>query len=351
MSNLELSSDQIAEKRRKLDDLDFRDFNACLRFGTASDRYAGWIGQIYKKDWGSNSRRRKLGGKVFDEITLPIECTEEYFEHFDVVELDFTFYRPLVDHLGKATPNYRVLDSYAAFAPDQARFLLKAPRSFFARKLRRTKDKKTYFEDNESFLDVDQYIDQFLRPAISILGDRLAGIIFQQEYQRQKDGPDSQQMIAEFDSFFSELNDGPQNHIELRSSHLLSPEYASWLDQMGVGFVYSHWTWLPSIKDQWLASGEKFTAANNEAVIRLLTPRKIRYADAYALCHPFDRPVPELVNSKGTNQMVDETTALAFKALQQAGVLNVIVNNRAYGNGPELAKRLGQRIMDFAGDS
>lgn len=291
-----------------------------------------------------------MGANIFEEVVLPIESTQEYFEHFDVVELDFTFYRPLVDPSGKATPNYFVLDSYAAHAPDNAKFLLKAPRTFFARKLRRSKDKKAYFVDNESFLDHEQYTSQFLKPAISILGDRLAGIIFQQEYQRKSDGPSAEQMIAELDEFFSGIDDSIQNHIELRSPHLLTADYADWLGESGIGFVYSHWTWLPSIKEQWLRSGESFTAKNNEAVIRLLTPRKIKYADAYALCHPFDKAVPELVNSSGTQQMVDETVALAFKAIQQAGVLNVIVNNRAYGNGPELAKRLGQRIMDFVGD-
>jgi len=333
-----------------LEKLDFRDLHPNTRFGTASDRYAGWIGQIYSRDWGNSSRKRKMGSNVFEEVVLPIESTEEYFEHFDIVELDFTFYRPLVDASGKATPNYFVLDSYAAHAPKSAKFLLKAPRSFFARKLRRSKDKKAYYIDNESFLDSEQYVDQFLKPALSILGDRLTGIIFQQEYQRKSDGPSAEQMISELETFFSGIDETPQNHIELRSPHLLTPAYAEWLEDRGIGFVYSHWTWLPSIKEQWLKSGERFTAKNNEAVIRLLTPRKIKYADAYALCHPFDKAVPELVNSAGTQQMVDETTALAFKALQQAGVLNVIVNNRAYGNGPELAKRLGQRIMDFVGD-
>jgi len=335
---------------KKLDDFDFRDFHPNLRFGTASDRYAGWIGQIYNRDWGNSKRKRRLGGKVFDEVTLPVASTEEYFEHFDIVEIDFTFYRPLVDHLGKATPNFFVLDNYAKHAPDHAKFLLKAPRDFFARKLRRSKDKKVYFIDNESFLDGDQYIEQFLKPAESILGDRLAGIIFQQEYQRQKGGPSVDQMLAEFDPFFERIAEGPQSHIELRSAHLMTEEYSDWLHQSGVGYVYSHWTWLPSIKDQWLKSGQKFSAANGEAVIRLLTPRKVKYADAYATCFPFDKAVPEIADSAGAHQMVDETVALAFKAIQQAGVLNVIVNNRAYGNGPELAKRLGQRIMDFVGE-
>ena len=36
-----------AEARTLIEDFKFRDLSPAVRFGTASDRYAGWIGQIY----------------------------------------------------------------------------------------------------------------------------------------------------------------------------------------------------------------------------------------------------------------------------------------------------------------
>ena len=77
--------------------------------GTASDRYAGWLGQIYSHDryQGRITKRTKImAGKSFTEEVLPVDSVEEYFEHFPVLEIDFTFYRPLLDQNGQPTQNY-----------------------------------------------------------------------------------------------------------------------------------------------------------------------------------------------------------------------------------------------------
>ena len=80
--------------------------------GTASDRYAGWIGQIYFQERyaGRITKRTKIiAGKSFIEGVLPVDSMEEYFDHFPILEIDFTFYRPLLDQYGKPTQNYQVL--------------------------------------------------------------------------------------------------------------------------------------------------------------------------------------------------------------------------------------------------
>jgi len=73
---------------------DFRGVHPGVEFGTASDRYAGWMGQIYtpgRYEGRITSRRKKLGPRTYEEKVLPVECVEEYFRHFGVLELDFTF--------------------------------------------------------------------------------------------------------------------------------------------------------------------------------------------------------------------------------------------------------------------
>ena len=82
--------------------------------------------------------------------------------------------------------------------------------------------------------------------------------------------------------------------------------------------------------------------------IRLLTPRKMPYADAYAAAYPFDKPVPELADSAQGRQMVNEVTALSYKAIEQGTTLNIISNNRAFGNSPALAQAISYRFLDFA---
>lgn len=342
----QLKPPSVEERRNALDQYRFRTLHPNVKFGTASDRYAGWIGQIYSEKWSQQikKRSRRLQGKKYEEQQVPIASVEEYFEHFSVLELDFPFYRPMRDAEGEPTSTFFTLEKYVQHAPDDAAFLIKAPQQFTARKLRRSKA----FVDNPSFLDVQLYIQQFHEPVREILEDRLAGIVFQQEYQRVNESPTPEENVSELDSFFSRLPQDVQIHLELRSEHLLKPVYFDWLEESGLGFVFSHWTWLPAIRQQWKMCGGRFTARDDTAVTRLLTPLDTKYAEAYDMAYPFDTAVPELSETPQARRMIDDVTALAYQALQQHKTLMVIANNRAYGNSPALAQAVGHRFLDFA---
>ena len=327
----------------------FHDVHPHVRFGTASDRYAGWLGQIYPEDKYAGrikSRKRKLGKETFEERTLPIESVQDYFEHFSVLELDFTFYRALHNPDGTPSNNLFVLQQYADFAPDAAVFLLKVPQQFFARKLRRSRGGQVSYEDNPDFLNAEAYVAQFHEPALAVLGDRLAGFLFEQEYQRRSESPDPMDNIAELDAFFSALPRDVQPHLELRSEQFLVPPYFDWLADRGLGFVFSHWTWLPPLRKQWRLCGERFTAANGQVVARLLTPTGTKYADAYAAAYPFDKPVPAIAETQQARNMVLDVTALVYQAESQNALLNVIANNRAWGNSPALAQAISYRVLE-----
>ncbi len=333
-----------AERRRAAEAYDFRPAHPHLRVGTASDRYAGWIGQIYPEGTSVSTRKRTLGGKPFEEGKVPVESVRDYFEHFSVLEIDFTFYRPLLEDDGEpASSSFFPLQKYAEHAPSDAVFLLKAPQQFFARTLRRGSG----FEANADFLDAEGYVRRFHEPAQKLLGERLGGVLFQQEYQRVGSSPGSEENVEALDEFFRQLPEGgPQAHLELRSEHLLTEGYFDWLARRGLGFVFSHWTWLPPIREQWRRCGERFTAADGQAIARLLTPRNMKYADAYAEAHPFDKPVPALSETPEARDMVLDATALVFQAEAQNAMLNLICNNRAWGNAPDLARAAVGRVLD-----
>jgi len=334
----------LHERRAAADRFAFRGLHSHARFGTASDRYAGWLGQIYPEATYADqvtSRKRKLGGQTFEERKVPIASVRDYFEHFGVLELDFTFYRPLRED-GEPSSNYFVVSDYLEHAPDDAAFLLKAPQQFFARSLRRGGE----FVDNPDYLDAEGYVETFHEPAVNLLGDQLAGIIFQQEYCRVADSPRPEANVDQLDDFFGALPNDAQFHVELRSEHLLRGGYFDWLDARGLGHVFSHWTWLPPIREQWAMCGERFTAANDEAVTRLLTPRDTKYAEAYAMAHPFDEPTAEITETRQARDMVLDATALTYRAQDQNVLLNVIANNRAWGNAPDLARTIAHRILD-----
>lgn len=344
-----MSDYSIPARREAVAAYGFHDVHPHVRFGTASDRYAGWLGQIYPEDRYASrvqTRAKRLGRDTFEERTLPIDSVCDYFNHFGVLELDFTFYRPLLDPDGTPSPNFFVLQQYAEHAPEDAVFLLKAPQPYFARTLRRSRGGQVSYEDNPDFLNADAYTRQFHEPAAELLGDRLAGIIFEQEYQRVAESPSPEENVAELDGFFRAVPHDVQAHLELRSEHLLAPPYFAWLADRGLGHVFSHWTWLPAIRNQWRLCGERFTAANGEVVARLLTPLGVRYAQAYATAHPFDRAVPEIAETAQARDMVLDAVALVYRAEAQNALLNLIANNRAWGNAPALAQAISYRVLD-----
>jgi len=68
---------------------------------------------------------------------LPVESVAEYFEHFPLLEIDYTFYRPLLERDGKPTQNFHVLKKYRQYMKDEDIVLIKVPQVVIARKLRR----------------------------------------------------------------------------------------------------------------------------------------------------------------------------------------------------------------------
>lgn len=339
----------LPEKRAALERYDFRSLHPGLKMGTATDRYGGWLGKIYSERWKDqvSTKKRTLRGKSYEERQLPVASVAEYFAHFSVLELDFTFYRPLLDEEGQPTSSLYALERYARHAPAYAQFLVKAPQAYTARKVRRSGE----FTANSSFLALDPYRSRFLDPLVDLLGERLAGVIFQQEYQRVAESPSPEENVERLDAFFAELPSRPGTHLELRSDHLLTPAYYDWLAERGLGYVFSHWTWLPRLKEQWERCGGRFTGEDDAVVARLLTPRNVRYAEAYDLAYPFEEPVPELAETDQAQAMIDDTTALAYRAIEHHRTLMIAANNRAYGCAPDLARAIGARFLDFADSS
>ena len=117
-----------------LDNFMFRDIHPTIKTGTASDRYVGWIGQIYTGGKYKLSTRTQKVKKSFKEETLPVESVIEYFQHFSVLEIDFTFYRPLLNKEQKPTSNYAIVQSYQKYLKNGDRLILKVPQAVFAQK-------------------------------------------------------------------------------------------------------------------------------------------------------------------------------------------------------------------------
>ena len=327
-----------------LDRFQFRGIHPKISIGTASDRYAGWLGQIYTKERyrdRTSHRRNTVGGKSFLEEVLAVDSVEEYFEHFRVLEIDYTFYSPLLDKNRKPTQNYHVLRRYRRYLKDRDHLMLKIPQLISAHKLRRG---GKYLE-NEDYLNPEIFINQFYEPAVKLLGPTLSGFIFEQDYQRRQDRAPVTQMAEALDAFFESIPKDNRYHIELRTESYLSNQVFHVLEKHGVGQVLSHWTWLPPLRKQFAKTGSRFFNSGRQCVVRLMTPIGMRYEAAYAKAYPFDKLVEGMLQP----EMVEQTAALMWTGIKENVQMNVMINNRAGGNAPIIARRITERYIETYG--
>jgi uncharacterized protein YecE (DUF72 family) len=307
----------------------FRNFHPNVFMGTASDRYAGWMGQIYSKDLYPGkvtSRTKKVGGSAFKEDVLPVESVEEYFQHFSILELDFTFYQMLLNEGLKPTGGYQVLKRYQSYLREGDHLFLKAPQKIFARRLW----EGGKFRENPDYLNAEVFLNRFYEPAKQLLGDSLKGFIFEQEYQPKKERMSSQDHAEGLEGFFRKIPKEEKYHIETRTGALLTKAYFDILEKYGVGQVLSHWTWLPPLSQQYKKGSAKFLNKGHQAILRLITPLRMRYDETYQKAHPFDKMIEGMMS----HQMIGDAVEIMYEAIDQGVGINVIINNRAGGNAP-----------------
>jgi uncharacterized protein YecE (DUF72 family) len=317
----------------------FRELHRNLLIGTASDRYAGWIGQIYSEgryEKGITRRSHKVGDKTFNEETLPVESVTEYFEHFPLLEIDYTFYRPLLESSGNPTQNFHVLKNYRQHMKDGDFVLLKAPQMVIARKLRRG----SAFVENENYLKADIFTKQFYKLAVEILGPCLNGIIFEQKYHPKNDRFPPAKLAQDLDEFFSNIPKDTRYHIELRTEAYLVDPVFEVLKKHGVGLVFSHWTWLPPLRKQFAKAKMEFFNSGKQAVIRLITPLRMSYEESYAKAFPFDK----MINGMLDLEMIEDTVKIVNEAIKDKIQVNLIINNRAGDNAPLIAQKIADRL-------
>lgn len=327
---------------RRIAQFQFRDLGPNILLGTARDRYAGWIGQIYTKERyeGRISRRiKKIGGKSFVEKTLPVESVEEYYEHFPVLEIDYTFYSPLLTEDGKPTQTFYTLKKYRQYMRQNDRVVLKVPRAISAQKIYLGGK----YVENKTYLNTEFFRKRFYEPAIEILGSILSGMIFEQEYQRKQDRVPVKIMAEDLNRFFEAIPEDSRYHIELRTEAYLSYPVFKALEKNGVGQVLSHWTWLPPLRKQLTKAGNRIFNSGRQRIIRLMTPIGMRYAAAYAKAHPFDKLVEGMLQS----EMVSEVADFMRDAAENGIETNILINNRAGGNSPIIAQKVAE---EFFGD-
>ncbi|MEW5702138.1 MAG: DUF72 domain-containing protein [Candidatus Zixiibacteriota bacterium] len=319
-------------------DYSFRNLAPGVHFATASDRYAAWIGQIYSgdRDYKITRTPKTVKGESFVEEKLPVRSVIEYYEHYSALELDFTFYAFLLDSEGKPTRNHAPLVEYAKWLPLDAQVILKVPEGICAKRIWRSEGGKRVLADNPDYLNARKFVDQFYRPAISILGDRIAAFSFEKGYQRKESCPSPEENIDDLGVFFTSIPGDERYHIEERTDRLKTEDYFVFLHEQGIGNIFSHWTWLPDLRTQWAQVGG-FTSPVL-SITRLLTPLRMGYEESYARYHPFDRLKDEF------DAMYRDAAFLIREGISIHLPTITVVNNRAGGNANEISRRVKDEL-------
>jgi len=73
----------------------------------------------------------------------------------------------------------------------------------------------------------------------------------------------------------------------------------------------------------------------------LMTPIGMRYEEAYLKAFPFDKMVEGMMSPR----MPEETAEIMLEALKQDVQADVIINNRAGGNAPLIARKVAERFL------
>ena len=142
---------------------DFRSVHPGIAFGTASDRYAGWLGQIYsapRYEGRITTRKKKIGKIPFAESVLPVDSVSEYFDHFSILEIDFTYYSLVQNPDSSPSRSYFALEKYIHHLRPADQLYIKVPQAVCARKLWRSGK----FTDNPNFLNTEIFTDRFYSP-------------------------------------------------------------------------------------------------------------------------------------------------------------------------------------------
>lgn len=328
----------VSEVPFEIDSLNFRRLHPNVSIGTASDRYAGWIGQIYSDGRYKISQRSKnIRRKSFLEKVLPVESVCEYFQHFSFLEIDSTYYNLLLDKDLKPTPNYHLLKRYKGFLDDADDIFLKVPQAVISKRVFR--DGK--FIDNSDYLNPTLFTIHFFEPALEILGNCLKGFIFEQEYHAKKARIPGEEFIDTLDGFLDAIPRDDRYHFEIRTQFYLTKLYFNMLEKYGVGQVLSHWTWLPPLSSQFSKGERRFLNSGKQSLVRLITPFGMRYETSYEKAFPFDKIIDGMIQP----EMIDETVMLMKAAIDEDVHLNISINNRAGGNAPIIARMVSDQFL------
>lgn len=276
-----------------------------IYIGTSSWKYEGWKGLVYRRPYTS-------------ETTFKNNCLTEYANHFPVVGVDHTYY---------AVPSEQTMRTYFLSTPDPFRFVLKAPDSVTLQRfpnIPRYKLKSRQI--NELFLDSSYFLKTFL-PSISLLGPKLAGVIFEFSQFKRGSLESGSEFVKRLSFFLASIRLECQFPIgiEIRNRGWLVPQYFEVLEKFNVSPVLNSWTFMPPITEQLhLVNSYTFPSV----FVRLLLKPGRSYQQAVNLFYPYTKIHTEEIETRLA------VARLINISIKKKSPCYILVNNRFEGCAP-----------------
>ncbi len=293
-----------------------------IRLGTSSWSYPGWAGMVWDRPYSDS---------VLARHGLPA-----YAEHplFRTVSIDKGFYKPL------SAVEYARL---AASVPDDFRVVVKAPSLVTDAVVRGEQGRGK--QPNPVFLSPEIAVDQFVRPALDGLGDKLGALVFQLSPLPMPllANPEAllsrlARMLAALPSLRPVAPDGVIA-VEVRDPELLGPALADVLRDAGATFCLGLHAKMQTIEAQL-------------PMLRALWPGPLvcrwnlnpvngayGYEDARDLYAPYDRIVDADPQTREALVRVATATARAGHPVY------ITVSNKAEGSAPLTVRLLAEALL------
>jgi len=258
-----------------------------IRLGTCGWSYDDWVGPFYPE-----------GTRSDDYLSI-------YSQHYDIIEVDSTFYRP---------PSPEMVDRWRVVTPRKFQFTLKVPQLITHEKvLLGCRD------DFRSFAET-----------VKGLEGKLNCVLLQFQYFNKQAFPQPQKFFERLEEFLDSAGDDVPIAVEIRNKTWLSPEWFDLLRRHKAMAVLIDHPWMPTIPDM----VKRYDVVTGRAAyVRLIG----------------DREAIEKQTKSWEKTVVDRSEALekTADALQQISAntdVIVFVNNHYAGHAPSTLTQLATFI-------
>ena len=290
-----------------------------IYMGTSSWAFEGWRGLVYAR----NAPKTKLSRHGLSA----------YAQHplLRAVGLDRTYYAPI------AAADYH---HYAAMAPDDFRFLVKAHELCTMPVFHNSgRYAQRQGEANAAFLDAAYATDHVVGPCLEGLQGKAGPLLFQFPPLSVAAVGGPQRFAERLHAFLDALPSGPLYAVELRNAELFTPDYVEALVAADAVHCFNVHPTMPPIAEQAVLAQ---AAAVRSLVVRWMLHPNHRYEGAVRRYEPFDQLVDEDPEQRQAIAQlclgIEEPAAAARPAV-------IIVNNKAEGSSPLTIQKLAETLV------